>query len=1376
MSNQEQIKERIDSLERERSSEPFSLKGWWEKHLESMELEDRAREKGEVHLQALQLRESLRKEMANQVDPSHRKELSQLLGERKGEIEKILENPSENFQERLSGMYRLQDEIFFLLRLLGKVENKLPDPPTRQLEMEIDEMENLMEELQRKNGHTLRDVFREKAEARESLFLREVDRYLQDIETFEEMEKIPSALLWKLFEEAHKLQREGEWLCFSKYLEEARVKIIQERLDQLLQGKEKLFQKIAGCPEAIREEFWEVFFDHCSSLMAKIEELPLPKAIHLLGNGRLQISEMERFLQKDPPREIQKKHKRFKKYFRNEEMEKKLQHRLEGIFGYKFVSFFENLILFLIFAVLGLLFVEWIWADVMTPFQKDLLTWADIAICFVFLLEFFTKMFLSVNKILYFRNHFWFDFVPSIPFGLLHLGETADMARAGRIARLGRLARILRYIRVARPIIRLFRVFLLMLRVLDRLVKKYAFLLNRNIILFSQDQPLNPTLNTTLEEDLYSLTNQMGRRIKTILQSLPLKETAQILQWRLHRIDVLLEKTDLARARSLLEIEGPRERISSIREISLDLVIAQFLHMDEARIQQHFGTDGAESFVRYLRYFNLPLLRRLPIFREVIPYANRETALALSARAGRAVGRFIERVLGAFYYFADFYGIVTPSQLLDRLGKAMVNATQRPTKRLLMFGGIFFIIQILVYVMGVETLEPATKWLSKNLGLPIILLGALCALPLAIGSWLTRIAGQASAFYERVAEAQYINLLKEVKYKNCARDVQFLFSRALAQEHPEGKEGHSLEEFQGGLDGTCNLHFQDGTGEISPWLEGHLVSLLYRDYLDGAVLHSSDIKTSEQLSGNLTIDAIKRQKLKYTAQELKHLEKLDLTEGKGFLGPYIWFNFITRSLAQRTARLVVDYNKNCIPLEDLSHVTEEERTSMKLWVQVKQKGQEGLEDSEKGQEKIPEGRYRTTEFTALHFLTTDLFRDHYIEQRFGREVLVILQRDRKAMVRDVFGTYPLHTLPKTERTFNPYEFYQNYCAGGKIFLMPLFIGHLVFKGVMRIVRFLIKCVRDILQPDLAPQHYEEGHTGFGVALRNINRMRKPIFLEILRMRSRYDHEFLGLATPGYSANFSSNVMEDLDFIGTSADDYRYYQSLIDGKRARLIRFQQFLTRENLEGEGLDKKLLALGQGEDLLANRYRILRALTIGYTIDYKSMASVYEADADLEEYLDRILAQPERLKAFKKSPPLCRKKNRDLLDRYWSLSKFKDLPEEKKNQCFRSLLADQEYLKKVRRVVKGGGREEGLETLQEVLQHWHLWNQELLSLRTVQTLAVMDVINYRHVVYETGDYSVDSPPLAEFDHPQRKAFDHNPKVLKNSLEESLTQKKSES
>jgi hypothetical protein len=49
---------------------------------------------------------------------------------------------------------------------------------------------------------------------------------------------------------------------------------------------------------------------------------------------------------------------------------------------------------------------------------------------------------------------------------------------------------------------------------------------------------------------------------------------------------------------------------------------------------------------------------------------------------------------------------------------------------------------------------------------------------------------------------------------------------------------------------------------------------------------------------------------------------------------------------------------------------------------------------------------------------------------------------------------------------------------------------------------------------------------------------------------------------------------------------------------------------------------------------------------------------------------------------------------------------------------------------------REQGERLLAEILRHPGRITEQLVTLRTVQTLAVLDVLNYRQHVYELGDY----------------------------------------
>ncbi len=178
--------------------------------------------------------------------------------------------------------------------------------------------------------------------------------------------------------------------------------------------------------------------------------------------------------------------------------EKVLALRMEATFGRRFVDILENTVLALIFVLFILIaaqvVLERTTATGLSIAQHEFFAWTDLAICSVFLFEFAIKLVLAPNRLIYFARHFVIDFVASLPFGFvfhqialeqLESAVAAPSAAVGPFREFVRIARVsLRFIRVAVPILRLLRIPLMLLRLSDRLVRRMAGLLNRNIVLF----------------------------------------------------------------------------------------------------------------------------------------------------------------------------------------------------------------------------------------------------------------------------------------------------------------------------------------------------------------------------------------------------------------------------------------------------------------------------------------------------------------------------------------------------------------------------------------------------------------------------------------------------------------------------------------------------------------------------------------------------------------------------------------------------------------------------------------------------------------------------------------------------------------------------
>ena len=182
--------------------------------------------------------------------------------------------------------------------------------------------------------------------------------------------------------------------------------------------------------------------------------------------------------------------------------EKLLALRMQSLFGRQFVAVLENTVLVLILILFALIasqvVLEQTTATGLSIRQHEFFAWADLAICSVFLFEFALKLALAPNRLSYFTRHFVIDLVASLPFGFI-FNQIAIAQLENAVAgagppsgpfrpflRMGRIA--IRFLRVALPILRLVRIPLILLRLSDRLVRRMAGLLNRNIVLFEPSQ------------------------------------------------------------------------------------------------------------------------------------------------------------------------------------------------------------------------------------------------------------------------------------------------------------------------------------------------------------------------------------------------------------------------------------------------------------------------------------------------------------------------------------------------------------------------------------------------------------------------------------------------------------------------------------------------------------------------------------------------------------------------------------------------------------------------------------------------------------------------------------------------------------------------
>ncbi|MBN2292672.1 MAG: hypothetical protein JXM70_09620 [Pirellulales bacterium] len=1065
--------------------------------------------------------------------------------------------------------------------------------------------------------------------------------------------------------------------------------------------------------------------------------------------------------------QLERSLRRREKHLSAEMQERRLAWRMENRFGHRAVETLERFILFLLLLFCFLLVAETPLVRLERTYWPDhgmivesIFAWLDLGICLVFLFEFFLKISMVNRKWLFFRRNWLTMLLPSIPFGFIALAShqylnVVELGESVMLLRLLRLPRMVRWLRVARPVIRMFRLLGFALQASDRLVRQFSPLLNRNFVLF--ERATIASEEPPYRKALLALRERFNHRAAELLAWLPRESREALTEARLRDLMVVLSATEVG------HVAPPGQlKTTAAREISLESVIARLLAATPAGVSDRIGRTLATSTVRWCRSFDVFAVRRLPLVRDLVAAGRLSSPYETTAQVANQLGVFLRHALDRVYWVADLYGTVTAPQLVDSLGDWMVKGTARPTRRFLMLGLSLLVVSYLASLLPIETLKSISQSLEKLVGAPLVILGLLCLIPLTLGIWFRQIAGEASEFYNRVAEAQYFAATKRLKQRLATRYRSVLQARVIEPENEFNRQ-NALQQNENEL--TFSVE-QDA--EIKEAIEQ-----LWENYLEGAPFHYTDTKTTNQLLGNLVLISIRRTRLRYGRDRRKQLLRLDLANSRAsFRGPHLWFHFISRSLIQQTAKLVVDYNTHTIPLRRAATARPSHIRRYAHWLARRQG--KSVEDAElpqavrerlssldslndtavtityddsgiKPKRLVRRQGFQSNDFTAVHFLSADADLEDNIRARYGDQIAEMMRRDRRDNIRRTFRTYPLHHLPREKRTFNPFALYQQHFEGGRVLLLPLKIvfwsGIFLFRAARMICRF----VCEVLNPKIGETGLLDKVDPYEVAVRKIHRMRKPIFLECLRMRADFDPEYLGIRLPGMPKTEHKvtrlPVEEDLALINANPRMRDSIRSLGAIRRRQVIEFRRWLERLNC--------------GDQSLA----ALRAMTIAYTIDYRDARSRLEMVRLLERSFVRAVEDEGPLDqgyvgffgrimglwtAFQYS---------SRFNRLFELPTFKHYQGEQQAACRRMICRRRGVLLKTVRSLTSpsmagdpidGPREGSLDDpvnvakyiLLDVAHDPDTWSRQLVVLRTIQTLSVLDLTTCCDLVAELGEY----------------------------------------
>ncbi|MEZ6017406.1 MAG: hypothetical protein R3F49_19995 [Planctomycetota bacterium] len=1005
-------------------------------------------------------------------------------------------------------------------------------------------------------------------------------------------------------------------------------------------------------------------------------------------------------------------------------------------FGARNVGRWDRAVLGALLVVLGLLVFELFHGATVWSMR------VDHALCAFFLWDFSVRAWLIGFRRRWMTRHFVTDFLPALPWSWFFAGgaagaaATAEPARLAWFLRLVRLPRMAQSARLLMPLMRLVRALGFLARGLDRLVRSHRRLLEQEVLLFptSAERRAAASREHAQQSGLFELRARLDARFAAGLAT---EARAQVAEARTRH----LASSDAALI-APFGAQGERRPRRAERPLAEDL-LARLENVSAAEVEDHLGEASVRRAARGVRLFVRSPLRYLPLARAWVP---RESLSRpdhdVVAGTVRAVARSLARQHQRVLWWADLATTITPAELVGRVGATIVARTARPAVRLLVIAGAYGLLSLLLQVIGAVGVIATLVAMAENMiGKPLLVLGTVCLALLAVGAWLQRLARDASTFQEQVASAQFLHLTDSIKARDRSGDARLLAQRVFAPEfalrRTEIERDSDLAEPTDSLAARflADLSSFRGEGlEICASSEhydpvGRAV-LLYRDYQDGALFVESDTRATGQLLGNLALRRLIERSGRLSSEAVATLSRIDLRRRKSvFDGPYLWFHAITRSLASRAARLIVEFNANAVPLADLAHCAPEERGRYEAWL-----AGGSSEPASRREEAL---RQLTTAFTVLHFLDASPGRDDEVERRFGPRVRARLERERRGLVRSVLGCWPLAYRPIEERVLNVRALYEEWLSGGRVLILPL---RLVGRG-LRLAGFmggrLVEAVQIIRRPDRPLGAGRPQQADFATALRKVDRMRLPAAWEALRLRALFDPEYLGFARRAAPLCGVHTLERDLEFLRAEPA----LVAEVEEARARTARDLAWLERA-LEG-GLRARLEAR-LGVQLHADPERE-RALILAFHADLDGVRAYLAGEAVV------VAAAREALLSSLGPRWFVRPGLRGRVSRWWArrgiAASGETDPaalERLRSAVWVAISQDLDGARAAFEAVEvdpAAAAQLGEDRLTALLRHPGQLSEQLTTLRTIQTITLVDVRNYRSHIHRLGQYELEDP-----------------------------------
>jgi hypothetical protein len=261
-------------------------------------------------------------------------------------------------------------------------------------------------------------------------------------------------------------------------------------------------------------------------------------------------------------------------------------------------------------------------------------------------------------------------------------------------------------------------------------------------------------------------------------------------------------------------------------------------------------------------------------------------------------------------------------------------------------------------------------------------------------------------------------------------------------------------------------------------------------------------------------------------------------------------------------------------------------------------------------------------------------------------------------------------------------------------------------------------------------------------------MRKPLFMEAARFRALFDPEYLGLSLlPDEDSGVEGwSYREDLEMIGAKNREREEFDEI---RRLRAEALGDFGAMVDAEG-GPEAFVARLRDGQD--AHPWReAYRAAAIAWSIDYRSVRTLGHLRKLAAEHIKAVTGRDKSIPGTglprRLLWPFLPSRNLRVAFAEFTRRFAPDLPPRDRKLLWRALRADFGELRTLVRIAVGldPGAEPEAESaaiLRMVAHHPDTWSQQLVTLRTVQALSVLDIRNYRRQVFSLGGFGCQTAP----------------------------------